>query len=110
MKLIILLFFKSVQEMDMTRIKEPSIGTTNLPNYKSPPSRIMRSLRKGYDNVRAKVADKSQAIQDLQGKLRDTQVSRENWKARTTAAEAKVAELQEENNKLNERLKKKRLK
>jgi hypothetical protein len=27
----------------MTRTKEPPIGTTELPNYKSPPSRIIRS-------------------------------------------------------------------
>ena len=30
----------------MTRAKEPDIGTTGLPNYKSPASRIVRSLRK----------------------------------------------------------------
>jgi|APFre7841882793_1041355.scaffolds.fasta_scaffold278278_1 chromosome segregation ATPase len=94
----------------MTRTKEPPIGTTELPNYKSPPSRIIRSLRQGYDNVRSKIADKAQKIQDLQGKLRDTQVSRETWKARTMAAEAKIAELQKENNRLQASLKKKKLK
>ena len=46
----------------MTRAKEPDIGTTGLPNYKSPASRIVRSLRKGYDNIRAKLAKKSETI------------------------------------------------
>jgi uncharacterized coiled-coil DUF342 family protein len=84
----------------MTRTKEPPFGTTELPNYKSPPSRILRSLRKGYDNVRNKVADKSQTIQGLQGKLRDTQESRDDWKARAKAAEAKATKLQQENEEL----------
>jgi hypothetical protein len=91
----------------MTRTKEPPVGTTELPNYKSPPSRILRSLRKGYDNVRNKVADKSQTIQSLHGKLRDTQESREDWKARAKAAEAKAIKLQQENDELQEEVKKK---
>jgi peptidoglycan hydrolase CwlO-like protein len=91
----------------MTRTKEPPVGTTKLPNYKSPPSRILRSLRTGYDNIRTKVADKSQTIQSLQGKLRDTQESREDWKARARNAEDKVTKLQQEINKLQECSKKK---
>ena len=42
----------------MTRTKEPPIGSTQIPEYKSPPSRILRSLRKGYDNLREKMAQK----------------------------------------------------
>jgi peptidoglycan hydrolase CwlO-like protein len=90
----------------MTRTKEPPIGTTEFPDYKSPPSSILRSLRKGYDNVRNKVADKSQTIQSLQGKLRDTQESRDDWKARAKAAEAKMAKLQQENEELQKGIKK----
>jgi uncharacterized coiled-coil DUF342 family protein len=90
----------------MTRTKEPPNGTTELPNYKSPPSRIVRSLRTAYDNVRAKITDKSQMIQSLQGKLRDTQESRDDWKDRAKAAEAKFTKLQQENEKLQEDLKK----
>ena len=92
----------------MTRIKEPLIGTTDLPKYKSPPSRIIRSLRKGYDNVREKVANKSQKIQALQGKLRDTTESRDDWKACAKAAEAEIAKLQQENAMLREGIKKRR--
>lgn len=74
----------------MSRIKEPPIGTTEIPNYKSPPSRILRSLRQGYDNTREKIAKKSEQIQGLHGKLRDVQESREEWKLRAKAAEARA--------------------
>jgi peptidoglycan hydrolase CwlO-like protein len=90
----------------MTRIKEPLIGTSKVPEYKSPPSRIMKSLRKGYDNVREKLTTKSHTVMGLQGKLRDTQESRDDWKTRAKIAEAKIAELQQKNEKLQEDLKK----
>ena len=99
-------FFNFIKENGMTRTKEPPVGTIGLPNYKSPPSRILRSLRKGYDNVRTKVANKSQTIQSLQGKLRDTQESREDWKARAKDAEARATKLQQENEELQEGVKK----
>lgn len=87
----------------MTRIKEPPFDSSELPDYKSPPSRILRSLRQGYDNMRKKVAEKSSRIRMLQGKLRDTQNSREEWKGRTKELEEKIEKLENE----NERLKKK---
>lgn len=90
----------------MTRIQEPPVGTTEIPDYKSPPSRILRSLRKGYDNARAKIADKSEIIQSLQGKLRDTQESRDDWKARAKGAEARAAKFEQENEELQESVKK----
>lgn len=90
----------------MTRIKEPPIGTTSLPEYKSPSSRIMRSLRQGYDNLREKVAKKSDAIVSLQGKLRDTQESREDWKERARLAETRLMQLEQENKDLQDQLKK----
>jgi hypothetical protein len=83
----------------MTRIKEPLIGTTEIPDYKSPPSRILRSLRQGYDNARSKVADKSQTVKSLQEKLRDTQESRDDWKIRAKAAEFELAKLKNEGEK-----------
>ena len=92
----------------MTRAKEPDIGTTGLPNYKSPPARIVRSLRKGYDNLRAKQAEKSETIQSLREKLRDTQESRDSWKEKAKASESETAELKQENEKLKEDIKKKR--
>jgi len=90
----------------MTRIKEPPIGSSELPEYKSPPSRIVRSLRKGYDNVREKLAGKSDTILSLQGKLRDTRESRDDWKSRAKAAEAKLLEFEGKYEKLQEGLKK----
>jgi len=92
----------------MTRIKEPPIGTTEVPDYKSPPSRIIRSLRKGYDNLREKLSDKSQSVMALQGKLRDTQESRDSWKIRAKAAEAELETLQKEKLELTESLKKRK--
>lgn len=77
----------------MTRIKEPDPDSNEVPDYKSPPSRIVRSLRKGYDNQRQKNMQKSDTIQDLREKLRDTQQSRDMWKERTKAAETEIEEL-----------------
>ena len=71
----------------MTRIKEPKIGTTEIPDYKSPAPRILRSLRKGYDNLREKLYERSVIIQSLREKLRDTQKSRDEWKMRAKQAE-----------------------
>lgn len=90
----------------MTRIKEPPIGAEEIPNYKSPPSRIIRSLRKGYDNLREKISEKSETTIALQGKLRDTQNSREEWKTRAKSAESKLIELEEKFEKLQKDLKK----
>lgn len=66
----------------MTRIKEPNPESNEIPNYKSPPSRIIKSLRKGYDNARKRIQDKANDIQSLRGKLRDVQNSRDTWKER----------------------------
>jgi exoribonuclease R len=71
----------------MTRIKEPVVGSTEIPDYKSPASRIVRSLRKGYDNLRKKLHERSATILDLREKLRDTQKSREEWRIRAKEAE-----------------------
>ncbi len=94
----------------MTRIKEPDSNASELPDYKSPPSRIIRSLRKAYDNVREKSEKKAQSIQGLTGKLRDTQESRDHWKALAKSAEVKISQQEKENQELREALKKKHLK
>ena len=88
----------------MTRIKEPDPDLDNekMPDYKSPPSRIVRSLRKAYDNMRKKLKDRAQTIQELREKLRDTQQSRDSWKERTKTAEAKLEELQQKNDELHD--------
>lgn len=90
----------------MTRVKEPPVGTSDLPDYKSHPSRILRSLRQGYDHLREKVSKKSEMVIGLQGKLRDTQESRDNWKQRARIAESEIERLKLENEKLKEDLKK----
>ncbi len=76
----------------MTRIKEPDPDLDNpeIPDYKSPSSRIVRSLRQAYDNLRKKIKEKSETIQDLREKLRDTQQSRDSWKERMQTAEAEA--------------------
>lgn len=93
----------------MTRIKEPDPNSDNIevPDYKSPPSRIIRSLRLAYDNLRKKLKDKSDTVQELREKLRDTQQSRDSWKERSKVAETKVEELQQENKELQNNIKKK---
>lgn len=91
----------------MSRTKEPAIGKSEVPEYKSPSSRIVRSLRKGYDNLREKLAEKSKTIRSLQGKMRDTQNSRDDWKTRANEAKVQVEKLQRENDKLKEDFKKK---
>lgn len=47
----------------MTRIQEPDPDFNNeVPDYKRPPSRIIRSLRQAYDNQRSKNKEKSKTI------------------------------------------------
>jgi len=100
------LFINHNTETTMPRLKESLIGTTELPNYKSPSSRIIRSLRMAYDNGRKKLAEKSKQIISLQGKLRDIENSRKEWKARAGDINAKLAKLEQENKVLKENLKK----
>jgi len=90
----------------MTRTKEPEIGTTQVPKYKSPPLRIIRSLRKGYDNLREKISKKSDDILGLRGELRDVKQSREIWKQRCKETESENACLKETIEKLQGDLKK----
>lgn len=92
----------------MTRIQEPDPDLNNeVPDYKSPPSRIIKSLRQAYDNLRSKIKEKSNTIQDLREKLRDIQQSRDTWKDRTKIAEAEVEKLKKKNEDLDNDLKKK---
>ena len=90
----------------MTRVKEPKIGTSEVPEYKSHPSRIMRSLRKGYDNQRGRLAKKSEDVMALRGVLRDAREGRAQWKERAMAAEQELTRLKEVNDGLEEKLKK----
>jgi chromosome segregation ATPase len=90
----------------MTRIKEPEIGHTEVPDYKSPPSRIIKSLRQGYDNLREKLAHKSKKVMALQGTVRDVQESRDEWKTRYKDMEARYVELEKKNADLQDKLKK----
>lgn len=91
----------------MTRIQEPDPNlSSEVPDYKSPPSRIIKSLRQAYDNQRRKIKEKSEIIQDLREKLRDTQQSRDIWKERTKIAEAETEKLKEKNDELENSKKK----
>lgn len=88
------ILYTALVEVTMTRVKEPDPTTGEIPDYKSPPARIIRSLRQGYDNVRRQRDERSKKIIALQGKERDLHESREEWKARTKAAEARIKELE----------------
>lgn len=89
----------------MTRIKEPDPCKSELPEYKSPLPRVLKSLRKGYDNARARIAKKSEQILSLQGKIRDVENSRNKWKERFASTEAELLRLKKENEMLKKNLK-----
>jgi chromosome segregation ATPase len=74
----------------MTRVKETQIGSDEIPDYKSPPTRIVRSLRKGYNNLRVRISKKSEEKQALRGTIRDVSKSRDQWKTRTKAVEERL--------------------
>ena len=78
----------------MIRTKETKIGSNQIPDYKSPPSRIIRSLRTGYDNLRGKIAAKSSQLDGARGKLRDVTGSRDEWKKEAKAAQIELKKLQ----------------
>lgn len=78
----------------MTRTKEPEIGSNQIPDYKSPPSRIIRSLRTAYDHLRGKVEEKSTQLDGARGKLRDVTRSRDEWKKEAKDARAELKKLQ----------------
>ncbi len=76
----------------MTRAKETPPGSGQMPDYKSPPSRLVHSLRKGYDNLRVRLEEKSETINDLRCKTRDLEESRKLWRE---DAKAKAIDLKQ---------------
>ena len=90
----------------MSRIKEPTLGTTEIPNYKSPNSRIIRSLRTAYDKQREKNGKKAEQIVSLKGKIRDIDQSRYDWKEKALTSQEELLKLQQENEHLKTELKK----
>ena len=64
----------------MTRVKEVVPGSEDIPDYKSPPARIVKSLRQAYNNQRLKVAELRKKMKTFQIKTRDLMESREKWK------------------------------
>ena len=88
----------------MTRIVEPDPFKSELPDYKSPSSRIVKSLRKAYDNARVRIVKKSDQILALQGKIRDVENSRNKWKERFANTEAELLRLKKENELLKKNL------
>jgi len=87
-------FLRLLLESTMTRTKEPEIGSTQIPEYKSPPSRIIRSLRTAYDNLRCKIVEKSTQLDGARGKLRDVTRSRDQWKKEAKDAQVELKKLQ----------------
>ncbi len=64
----------------MTRTKEVDPGSNDVPEYKSTASRLVHSLRKGYNNLRKKIQDARNDIKYYQIKVRDLEKSRSQWK------------------------------
>lgn len=80
----------------MTRIKEVDPNSGDMPDYKSHPSRIVHSLRKGYDNVRGKLQEARTKIKYYQIKTRDLEKSRNHYKEETTELKERMLELEAE--------------
>lgn len=80
----------------MTRVKETAPGSGDMPQYKSPPSRINISLRKAYDNQRQNAAIRSKQLLALRGKNRDLALSRDKWKAEAKESQTELAMCQQE--------------
>jgi FtsZ-binding cell division protein ZapB len=84
----------------MTRIKEVDPNSGDIPNYKSPASRIVHSLRQGYDNVRGKLQEARNRIKYYQIKTRDLEESRNRFKGEAVELKKKILQLESENEKL----------
>ncbi len=80
----------------MTRVKETTPGSEELPQYKSHPSRLNISLRLAYNNQREKVAEKSKQIDQLRGNKRDLENSRDSWKEKARTKERELEERERE--------------
>lgn len=96
----------------MTRVKEVEPGSGDMPAYKSHPSRLVHSLRKGYDNVRKKLAEARGTVKYYQIRERDLEKSRTAWKEKSQERETvieelekKIKALEKENTKLETELK-----
>lgn len=81
----------------MSRAREVKPGSGEMPDYKSPPSRLVHSLRGGYDNLRDKLKEVRDEIKYYQIKTRDLEKSREKHKEESKELAAKVKQLEKEN-------------
>ncbi len=80
----------------MTRIKEVALGSQEVPDYKSPPSRLVTSLRIAYNNIREKLAETRKEIKFYQIKTRDLELSRNKWKSESTSKQNEIHSLEKE--------------
>lgn len=81
----------------MTRTKEVDPDSDDMPDYKSPPSRLVHSLRQGYNNVRSKLKETRNKIKYYQIKTRDLEKSRNRYKEEAAELNEKILELEAEN-------------
>jgi chromosome segregation ATPase len=88
----------------MTRIKEVEPNSGKVPDYKSSASRLVHSLRKGYDNLRGKLKGTREKIKYYQIKTRDLEKSRSLYKEERVALKEKIGSLEKENEKLKEQI------
>jgi len=88
----------------MTRVKEVDPDSNEMPDYKSPSSRLVHSLRKGYDNLRSKLKKSRDDIKYYQIKTRDLNKSRTTYKDETLSLKKTIDQLEKENKKLKKLL------
>ena len=88
----------------MTRTKEVDPDSGDMPDYKSPASRLVHSLRKGYDNVRGKLMDTRERIKYYQIKTRDLEKSRAHHKNEAMNLKEEISQLEKENQKLKKQV------
>jgi chromosome segregation ATPase len=99
-----MLFFMNIRNEKMTRTKEVEPGSGDMPDYKSPPNRLVHSLRQGYDNLRVKLQDARNKIKYYQIKTRDLEQSRDNHKKEAAELKKKILKLEDEKENLKTEL------
>ncbi len=100
-------FFFLNKGEEITRAKEVKPESRQMPNYKSPATRLVHSLRKGYDNLRGKLQALRNKIKYYQIRERDLENSRACYKEKVVSLKEQVRQLNEENEKLKKQAKKK---
>lgn len=82
----------------MSRVKEVDPLSSDIPEYKSHPSRIVISQREAYNNLRQKVKELRSRIKYYQIRERDLELSRDKWKTENQNLKIELEELKKKVN------------